>query len=119
MLLRTKDRNSLLEIFSSIDFPIEVWAYGSRVSGSAHEGSDLDLVVRSQSLDKLPADIYMELSEKIKYSNIPILVQLFVWARLPESFRQNIEAQHEVLFNNIKLMANEPAGKYKKASGSK
>jgi len=119
MLLRTKDRNTLLEIFSSIDFPIEVWAYGSRVSGSAHEGSDLDLVVRSQSLDKLPTDTYLELSEKIKYSNIPILVQLFDWARLPESFHQNIEAQHEVLFSKLKVMANEPAGKYKKESGRK
>lgn len=24
----------------------EVWAYGSRVTGGAHEGSDLDLVLR-------------------------------------------------------------------------
>ena len=26
---------------------VEVWAYGSRVNGSAHEASDLDLVLRS------------------------------------------------------------------------
>lgn len=25
----------------------EVWAYGSRVNGGAHEGSDLDLVLRA------------------------------------------------------------------------
>lgn len=119
MLLRTKDRNSLLEIFSSIDLPFEVWAYGSRVSGSAHDGSDLDLVIRPQKLDKLPIDIYMELKGKIKHSNIPILVDLFDWARLPESFHQNIEAQHEVLYSNIKMMANEPPVKYKKKPGNK
>ena len=26
---------------------VEVWAYGSRVNGSSHEASDLDLVLRS------------------------------------------------------------------------
>ena len=26
---------------------VEVWAYGSRVAGVSHEGSDLDLVVRN------------------------------------------------------------------------
>ena len=31
----------------------QVWAYGSRISGKAHEGSDLDLVLRNPSaLDK-------------------------------------------------------------------
>ena len=119
MLLRTKDRNSLLEIFSSIDLPIEVWAYGSRVSGSAHDGSDLDLVVRSQNLDKLPIDTYLELKEKIKYSNIPILVDLFDWARLPESFHRNIEALHEVLYSNLGIMANEADAKYKKKTDKK
>lgn len=51
------------------------------------------------------------------HSNIPILVDLFDWARLPESFHQNIVAQHEVLFSNIKMIANEPSIKYKKKSG--
>ncbi len=79
-----------------------------------HDGSDLDLVIRSHNLDKLPIDIYMELKEKIKHSNIPILVDIFDWARLPESFHQNIEAQHEVLYSNLKKMvANEPPVKYK------
>ena len=26
---------------------VEVWAYGSRVNGRSHDGSDLDLVLRS------------------------------------------------------------------------
>ena len=48
MLLRQKDKQTLLQIFSTVVVPIEVWAYGSRVSGTAHEGSDLDLVVMSK-----------------------------------------------------------------------
>lgn len=99
MLLRSKDKQILLNIFSGLDIPVEVWAYGSRINGSAHEGSDLDLVILTPDRKKLPIDILMELKEKIMDSNIPILVELFDWARLPESFHKNIEACHEVFFS--------------------
>jgi predicted nucleotidyltransferase len=110
MLLREKDKQTLLKIFSTVDAPIEVWAYGSRVSGTAHEGSDLDLVVRSKDCQKLAAGIFMELKEKIKESNIPIAVDLFDWARLPESFHHNIQTQHEVFFSNMETIVNDPRG---------
>ena len=100
LLLRPKDRESLLQIFSSADVQLEVWAYGSRVSGTAHSGSDLDLVVISHDGQPLPRAIFNDLVEKIRESNIPILVELRDWAQLPESFRQNIERQHEVLFTS-------------------
>ena len=29
---------------------VEVWAYGSRVNGQSHDGSDLDLVLRGPGL---------------------------------------------------------------------
>ncbi len=116
MLLRNKDRQTLLKIFSLVDTGIEVWAYGSRVNDTAHEGSDLDLVIRSQNAEKLPMDILMDIKGKIQQSNIPIVVELFDWARLPESFHDNIEAHHEVLFSNIQLMVNESSPKYKDPS---
>ena len=112
MLLRQKDKQTLLQIFSAVAAPIEVWAYGSRVSGTAHEGSDLDLVILRKDRQKLPIDIFMELKEKITESNIPIIVELFDWARLPESFHRNIEAQHEILFSNLQLTVNEPPAEY-------
>jgi uncharacterized protein len=37
----------LLDILKAHAPEAEVWAYGSRVNGRGHEGSDLDLVVRS------------------------------------------------------------------------
>lgn len=101
MLLREKDRKSLIAIFETANVPFEVWAYGSRVNGSAHDGSDLDLVIRSQSLNKLPTNIYIDLCEKIRDSNIPILVELRDWAMLPGSFHKNIEKQYEVLYSNL------------------
>ncbi len=101
MLLREKDRERLTQFFSELQIPVEIWAYGSRVTGEAHEGSDLDLVIRTANLQKLPLDILLDLQGKIQRSTIPIIVELFDWARLPESFHANIEAQHEVLFSNI------------------
>lgn len=113
MILRNKDRETLLRIFSSVNTPVEVWVYGSRVSGTAHEGSDLDLVIKTGSLQKLPIEILLAIKEKIKESNIPIVVEIFDWYRLPESFHRNIEAQHEVLYTNMDMMMNEPPAEYR------
>lgn len=103
MLLREKDRQSLIQIFSTTKEPLEVWAYGSRVNGTAHAGSDLDLVARSADLKPLPIEVYIDLNEKIRDSNIPILVEFRDWAMLPERFHRNIEQQFEVLYNNIEI----------------
>ncbi len=119
MLLREKDKDALLQIFSAIELPVEVWAYGSPVSGEAHDGSDLDLVIRRQNLQPLPVEIYLELCEKIKESNIPILVELRDWARLPENFYKNIERRYEVLFTNLHSIVNEPPAEYKNQPGKK
>ena len=69
---------------------VEVWAYGSRVNGRSHEGSDLDLVLRGPALEPLDGDFY-DLLEAIEKSNIPILVQAHDWAMLSESFHREIE----------------------------
>ena len=74
----------------------EVWAYGSRVNGSSHEGSDLDLVLRSPTLEPIPGDRLADLAEALEQSNIPILVQPHDWARLPESFHPEIERDYVV-----------------------
>ncbi len=79
---------------------VEVWAYGSRVSGESHEGSDLDLVLRSPTREPLGAE-YLDLVEALENSNIPILIQVHDWARLPESFHQEIERDYVVLQRGI------------------
>ncbi|NQW83104.1 MAG: nucleotidyltransferase domain-containing protein [Alcaligenaceae bacterium] len=69
----------------------EVWAYGSRVTGGAHEGSDLDLVLRN------PLDLSQavqngnSLREAIRSSSLPMLVDVHLWSDLPASFHRNIE----------------------------
>ena len=74
----------------------EVWAYGSRITGESHEGSDLDLVVRGPGLEPM-GDGFFSLLEAIENSNIPILVQAHDWARLRESFHPEIERKYVVV----------------------
>lgn len=98
MMLPERYKNMLLSLFEEANMHIEVWAYGSRVTGDAHAGSDLDLVVLAQNNEPLPLDFLNDLQRRIRESNIPILVELRDFYRLPESFQKSIEAEHEVLF---------------------
>ena len=75
---------------------VEVWAYGSRVNGESHDGSDLDLALRGPALEPLDGGYY-DLLEAIEKSNIPILVQAHDWAMLPESFHREIELDYVVV----------------------
>lgn len=75
----------------------EVWAYGSRVSGGSHEGSDLDLVLRN-SLDLVQAVQGAQyLREALQSSSLPMLVEVHLWSELPESFHRNIETAYVIL----------------------
>jgi uncharacterized protein len=78
----------------------EVWAYGSRVNGTAHDTSDLDLVVRHPpDLRTRQTSSFWDLKEAIRESNLPVLVELFDWALLPTTFWENITAQHIILYS--------------------
>ena len=78
----------------------EVWAYGSRVAGTAHDTSDLDLVVRHPADLQVKQDsAFWDLKEAISESNLPLLIELFDWARLPPAFWDNITEQHVVLYS--------------------
>ena len=83
----------------------EVWAYGSRANGGAHEGSDLDLVVRDpEDLRRRRPDL-TKLREALGDSDLPMLVDVFDWSRIPESFQRTIEREHVVIQG-----ARRPAG---------
>lgn len=114
MLLKSKYKKILFDIFSGLSIPVEVWAYGSRVKGTAHEGSDLDLVILTSDRRPIPIDLLLSLKDKIRNSNIPILVELFDWARLPESFHKNIEACHELFYSVSINLLNEESLEYNK-----
>lgn len=76
----------------------EVIAYGSRVTGTAHEGSDLDLVARNRLNPMLAVHNLGKVRDAFSESNLPILVDIQDWARIPDSFRGEIERTGVVIF---------------------
>lgn len=86
---------------------VDVWAYGSRVNGQSHDGSDLDLALRAPGLAPIPTTTLRNLKGALSNSNIPILVEARDWARLPESFHQEIERDYVELVSNE---AGQPGG---------
>jgi len=69
-----------------------VWVFGSRIKGTAHAGSDLDLLVFDVTPEKLSA-----LRAAFSESSLPILVDTIDWLSIPETFRDEIKKRHEVL----------------------
>jgi uncharacterized protein len=78
----------------------EVWAFGSRVSGGSHEGSDLDLVLRNPSDLSLPVKGLAALRVALQNSMLPMLVELHDWAHLPASFHTHIEREYVVVHSS-------------------
>ena len=76
---------------------VEVWAYGSRVNGRSHDGSDLDLVLRGPQLAEIDASQLAEITEVLREATVPFLIEARDWARLPKSFHREIEREHVVL----------------------
>lgn len=97
MILRDKDKKSLISIVKrTIQQPVKLWAFGSRVTGDAHDTSDLDLVLISKN-EKINIDDLMNLKDSLKKSNIPIIIQVLDWNRIPTSFHDNILNNYEVI----------------------
>ena len=98
MIIRENDKQAIIDIAKeTIKQPCRVLAFGSRVNGDAHDTSDLDLVIVSNSKKKIDIDEFMRFEDKLKESNIPIIVQVLDWYRIPESFHKNILSNCEVL----------------------
>ncbi len=102
MIIRAKDRQRIQRIAGEVfTAPLEIWAYGSRVTHRAHPCSDLDLVIRTESLRPVDRGQLLTFTELLQESNIPFIVQVFDWAELPDSFRQNILNHYQVFFSSL------------------
>ena len=83
------------------------WAYGSRVTWTTREHSDLDLVVFATPEQSNQVGLLREAFEE---SNLPFRVDLFVWDAVPESFRRTIEMEHVVLSEHKKIPSGRRTG---------
>ncbi len=98
--LRPEHRRTLKKILREHLPGVEVWAYGSRVNGRSHDGSDLDLVFRGPGLEEVPIGELGDFEEAVREATLPFMVEARDWARLPEQFRREIEREHVVLSKN-------------------
>lgn len=94
LFLRDKDKQRLQELLARYLPNVSVWVYGSRINGEAHEASDLDIVLRSHDLKPIPSPELNAFLEAVRESNIPILIDVHDWARLPSSFHAAILNNH-------------------------
>ena len=66
LFLSNKHLDILQDLLKKYVPNAEVWAYGSRVTGYAHEGSDLDLVLRNRADLSKNIDGWSDLIEGIQ-----------------------------------------------------
>ena len=96
LFLKPQYLNMLLEIFQNYCPKATIWAYGSRIKNEAHEGSDLDLVIKNFSDEE--KDLYT-LKKLLNDSDIPILIDIHDFNHLPKSFQEEIENDYIAIFN--------------------
>lgn len=73
----------------------EVRAFGSRVTGTAGEYSDLDLAVVGEA--PLELRVISRLNEAFEESSLPMQVDVLDWHSIPARFRQHIEKNYVVV----------------------
>jgi predicted nucleotidyltransferase len=81
----------------------EVRVFGSRVTWTAKNHSDLDLVIVGEG----PLDFRTKalLEEAFEESDLPFRVDVVDWATASDSFRKIIELQYEVVQEASRTMA--------------
>jgi uncharacterized protein len=97
LCMSERHQSMLHEIIKKHATGHEIWAYGSRVNGDCHEASDLDLVLRTPDTLSTPSPVTEVLREEFIESNIPMIVQILDWARIPPSFHKEILKKYIVL----------------------
>ena len=88
--------NELINIFNNYCPKAEIWAYGSRVNGDCHSGSDLDLVVKSFNDTNKSLS---ELNNLLNKSDIPFLIDNQDFEKLPKIFQDEIKKNYVKIFN--------------------
>lgn len=72
-----------------------VWAFGSRVRGTAKQYSDLDLAIIS--MKPLPLSVLADLNTAFDESDLIFKVDIVDWATTSDNFRRIIEANKVIL----------------------
>jgi type I restriction enzyme S subunit len=93
--LNPNDWEEVKRILMSCVPGYEVWAFGSRVKGTAKKYSDLDLAVISEQ--QLPIATMAELRHSLEESDLTIKVDVVDWAQTTAQFRKIIKENKVVV----------------------
>lgn len=91
MVLSEQEYQQVIAVFNHVfsgSLPT-ILAFGSRVDGSARPHSDLDLIVKAESI--LSLRVYYQLKDAFEYSTLNFRVDLLDWFRLSDEFKKTIE----------------------------
>lgn len=95
LMISPKELHIVKQILQKNVPQFEVWAFGSRVKGSARPYSDLDLAIISQA--PLNFLTLANLSEDFSRSDLPWKVDIVDWATTSNNFREIICEQYQVI----------------------
>ncbi len=93
--LSSKQLTEVRTILSTQVPELTVWAFGSRVTGTAKGYSDLDLALIT--LEPLALGVMADLVACFEESNLPFKVDLVDWACTSDNFRNIIMANKVVI----------------------
>jgi predicted nucleotidyltransferase len=87
--LSPRDLSIVQDILGKYVPDLEVWAFGSRIKGSARRYSDLDLAI----ITGVPLSLKMrgDMAEDFSESDLPFRVDILDWATTSDNFRRTVE----------------------------
>jgi predicted nucleotidyltransferase len=86
----TDDEKKLIKgIVSLVVDDAKLYAFGSRVDGSAKKSSDLDVVIKSKK--EISLTNIADIKELLKASRLPYSVDIMYWDTLSDGFKNAIK----------------------------
>ena len=85
----------LQDVFKKYCPYAEIWVYGSRIKNQSHDGSDIDMVVKNFNDNNKNLS---ELKQFLNDSNVPFLMDIEEFDKLPDYFQKEILKDYEIIF---------------------
>ena len=95
--LQPTHQTKLLNVINQHIPDVDILVYGSRINGRSHDGSDLDIALRTPDRQAISIEKIEQLTQAIDSINLPFIVDLHDWSALPQSFKDEINQQAIVL----------------------